>query len=105
MIPINIAIDDLQIHLPQWSSELLMYQLMEETNTYIGKSSLDSTNTCIGKISNNFESTGQKVDTSSSKPSKQDEKDKTTDKHKIVKEILSPKENIKLQAFLQILRV
>ena len=89
---INIAIDDLQIHIPQWISELSMYQLMEEANTYIGKSSLDSANTYIGKISHNSKSTGQKLDTFSSKPSKQDEKDKTADKHKAVKDNLSPKE-------------
>ena len=63
------------------------------SNTYIGKSSLDSTNTYIGKISHNFESTGPKLDTFSSKPSKQDEKDKTADEHKISKDNLSPKEN------------
>ena len=92
MAPTNTAIEDLQIHLPQWSFELSMHQLMEEANTYIGKSSLDSTNTYIGKFSHNSKNTGQKLDTFSSKPSKQDEKDKTTDKHKIAKDNISPKE-------------
>ena len=90
--PINTVIDDLQIHLPQWSSELPLCQLMEEANTYISKSSLDSANTYIGNFLHNSESTGQKIDTFSSKPSKYDEKDKTTDKHKIAKDNLSPKE-------------
>ena len=58
------------------------------SNTYIGKSSLDSTNTYIGKCSLNSESTGQKRDIFLSKPSKQDEKDKTADKHKIENTIL-----------------
>ena len=92
-VPINTAIDDLQIYLLQWSSELLMYQLMEDSNTYIGKSPLDFTNIYIGRLSHNSESTGQKLDTFSSKPSKQDEKDKTADEHKISKDNLSPKEN------------
>ena len=69
-----------------------MYQLMEEVNTYIDKSSLDSTNTYIVKFSRNSESTGQKLDTFLSKPSKEDEKDKAADKHKVVKDNLSPKE-------------
>jgi len=69
-----------------------MYQPMEEANTHIGKSSLDFANTYIGKISHNSESTGQKLDTFLSKPSKEDEKDKAADKHKVVKDNLSPKE-------------
>ena len=54
-----------------------MYQLMEEANTYIGKSSLDFANTYIVKFSHNSESTRQKIDTLSSKPSKQDDKDES----------------------------
>ena len=88
LAPINTAIDDLQINFPQWSSEFSMYQLMKEANTYIDKSSLDSTNTYIGKCSLNSESTGQKRDIFLSKTSKQDEKDKTADKHKIENTIL-----------------
>ena len=87
MAPINTTIDDLQIHLPQWVSELPLYQLIEEANIYIGTSSL----AYIGKFSHNFESTGQKLEIFSSKSSKQDEKDKTADKHKIAKGNLSPK--------------
>ena len=54
-----------------------MYQLMEEANTYIGKSSLDFANTYIVKFSHNSESMRQKIDTLSSKPSKQDDKDES----------------------------
>ena len=67
--------NDLQIHLPQWSSKFPMYQVMEEANTYIGTFSLDSANTHIDKFSHNSDSTGQKLDTLSSNPSKKDEKD------------------------------
>ena len=97
--------NDLQIHLPQWSSEFPMYQVMEEANTYIGTFSLDSANTHIDKFSHNSDSTGQKLDTLSSNPSKQDEKDKTADKHKIAKENLSPKRKLMLQTFFQTLKV
>ena len=65
---------------------------MEKANTYIGKFSLDSANTYIAKVPHNSESAGRKLDTFSSKSSKQDEKNKTVDKHKIAKDNLSPKE-------------
>ena len=77
MAPVNTMIDDLYVHLPEWSFELPMYQLMEEANNY------------IGKFFHNSESTGHKIDSFSSKPSKQDEKDKTTEKYKIEKENFS----------------
>ena len=68
--PINTTIDDLQVYLLQWSSELPMSQLMEKANTYIGKFSLDSANTYIGKVLHNSKSTENKLDTFSSKSSK-----------------------------------
>ena len=92
LAPTNTAIDDLQVQLPQWSSIFPIYQLMGEANTHIGKSSLDSANTYIGKVSNNSESTGKTIDTFSSKSSKENKKDKTTDEHKITKDYFSPKE-------------
>ena len=66
------------------------------SNTYIDKSSLDSTNTYIGKISHNSESMGPKLDTFSSKPSKQDEKDKLLINTRSQKTILALRKNIKL---------
>ena len=69
-----------------------MYELMEEAYTYIGKFSLDSANIYIGEFSDNSESTGQKLDTFSSEPSKKYAKDKTADIHNITKDNLSPKE-------------
>ena len=66
----NTAIDDLQVQLPQWSSVFPIYQLMEEANTHISKSSLDSANTYIGKVSHNSKSTGKTLDNFSSKSSK-----------------------------------
>ena len=66
---------------------------MEEDNTY------------IGKFSHNSEITGQKIDTFSSKSSKQDEKDKTSDKRKITKDNLDTEKNLKPQTFLQTLKV
>ena len=82
-----------------------MHQLMKEANTYIGKSSLDSTNTYIGKFSHNSKNTGQKLDTFSSKPSKQDEKDKLLINKRLQKTILALRKNLKLQTFLQTLKV
>ena len=64
---------------------------MKEANTYIGKSFHDSINTYIGKYSHDSESTEKKLETSSPKSSTHEEKDKTTDKHKIDKDNLSPK--------------
>ena len=101
----NTAIDDLQVQLPQWSSVFPIYQLMEEANTHISKSSLDSANTYIGKVSHNSKSTGKTLDNFSSKSSKEKEKDKTTDKHNITKDYFSPKENLKPQTFFQIFKV
>ena len=100
MAPINTTIDDLQIHLPQWVSELPLYQLIEEANIYIGISSL----AYIGKFPHNFESTGQKLEIFSSKSSKQDEKDKLLINTRLQKTILALRKNIKLQTFLQTLK-
>ena len=66
---------------------------MEEANTYIFKSS------------NNSESTEKKLDTSSSKSFKYDEKDKTTDNTRLLKTILELRKNLKSQSFLQIVKV
>ena len=53
---------------------------------------MEEANTNIFKSSNNSESTEKKLDTSSSKSFKYDEKDKTTDKYKITKDNIRIKE-------------